>query len=57
MTPAFLARATGSMGLLSSEIGKAVGGAILRNSLGHVCLWWWLVNAFVLLPPTLNFLS
>lgn len=47
MTPAFLAGATGSMGLLSSEIGKTVGGAVLRSSLGRVCLWWWLVNALL----------
>lgn len=35
----FLVRATGSMGLQSSEMRKAVGGAIL-SSLGHVSLWW-----------------
>lgn len=39
MTPTFLARATGNMGLLSSEVGKAMGGTILRSSLGHVSLW------------------
>lgn len=36
MTPAFLARAAESMGLLSFEMGKTVGGTILRSSLGHV---------------------
>lgn len=40
MTPTFLARATGNMGLLSSEMGKAMGGRILRSSLGPVSLWW-----------------
>lgn len=38
--PTFLARATGSMGLLSFEMGKAVGGTVLRSSLEHVSLWW-----------------